>query len=146
IEIAPYLSRLCETLGASMISDGRPIVVKVHAQRGTASSTAAVSIGLIVTELVINALKHAFVDDRANGVIDVTYEIADTSWRLAVSDNGIGQSEHRPARTTPGLGTSIVEALARQLDARVAIAMTPQGTSVSITHGASFDARRPVAA
>jgi two-component sensor histidine kinase len=146
IEIAPYLSRLCETLGASMISDGRPIVLKVHAQRGTASSTAAVSIGLIVTELVINALKHAFVDDRANGVINVTYDVADASWRLAVSDNGIGQSEHRLARTAPGLGTSLVEALARQLDARVAIAMTPQGTSVSITHGASFDARLPTAA
>jgi hypothetical protein len=28
------------------------------------------SIGLIVTELVINALKHAFIDDRANGVIN----------------------------------------------------------------------------
>jgi two-component sensor histidine kinase len=101
--------------------------------------------GLIVTELVINALKHAFIDDRANGVINVVYEVAETSWRLAVADNGIGLPEHRPTKTTAGLGTSIVEALAKQLDARVAIAMTSDGTSVSITHG-TFGSRLPVAA
>jgi chemotaxis protein methyltransferase CheR len=145
IELAPYLSRLCETLAASMIG-GRPIMLKVQAERGTASSNEAVSIGLIVTELVINALKHAFVDDCAKGVIRVTYEVAETSWRLTVSDDGIGQTGGRSAKTTPGLGTSIVEALARQLDARVAISMTPKGTSASITHGPSFVSRLPAAA
>jgi two-component sensor histidine kinase len=48
--------------------------------------------------------------------------------------------------TTPGLGTSIVEALAKQLDARVTISMTSDGTSVSITHGGAFDSRLPAAA
>ena len=64
IELGPYLSRLCETLAASMIGDRRPISLNVHAEGGTASSSQAVSIGLIVTELVINALKHAFPGDR----------------------------------------------------------------------------------
>ena len=145
IELAPYLSRLCETLAASMISDSRPVALKVRVARATASSTAAVSIGLIVTELVINALKHAFTSDRPNGVIDVTYKVAETNWRLAVSDNGVGQAANKSTKTTAGLGTSIVEALAKQLDARVMIAMTPQGTSVSITHGL-FPSELPVAA
>jgi two-component sensor histidine kinase len=136
IELAPYLSRLCETLAASMIGDTRSVVLKVHVASGTATSTQAVSIGLIVTELVINALKHAFAADREDGVIDVSYELAENGWRLAVRDNGIGDGAGRPAHTTPGLGTSIVEALARQLDARVAIALSAHGTSVSITHGA----------
>ncbi len=146
IELGPYISRLCETLAASMISEGRPVTLKVRAERGTASSNAAVSIGLIVTELVINALKHAFIDDRTNGVIDVTYDVAETSWRLAVSDDGTGQSEGGSAKTMPGLGTSIVEALARQLDARVAVAMTSPGTSVSVTHGGAFNSQLPAAA
>lgn len=145
IELTPYLSRLCETLAASMIIEGRPVVLKVQAGPGTASSNAAVSIGLIVTELVINALKHAFIDDWANGVINVVYEAAETSWRLAVTDNGVGQAKGRPAKTMPGLGTSIIEALAKQLDARVAVFMTPVGTSVSITHG-TFGSRLPAAA
>ena len=135
IEIAPYLSRLCETLAASMIGDSRPISLKVQAEGGTASSTEAVSIGLIVTELVINALKHACFGDSDAGLIVVSYEVAETNWRLAVSDNGIGKSGDRLDKTTPGLGTSIVEALAKQLDGRVEISMAPHGTSVSITHG-----------
>ena len=145
IEIAPYLSRLCETLGASMIGENRAVALQVRAQGGTASSTEAVSIGLIVTELVINALKHAFVDDRAGDLIVVSYDVAEKGWRLAVSDNGIGKLEGGPVKTVPGLGTSIVEALTKQLDAHVAISITPQGRAVSITHG-TFQSLLPSAA
>ena len=44
IEIGPYLSRLCETLAASMTDDNRPVSLKVQAEAGTASSAEAVSI------------------------------------------------------------------------------------------------------
>ncbi len=60
IEVAPYLSKLCETLAQSMIGDSRPITVEVVGNGDTVSSSDAVSIGLIVTEGVLNALKHAF--------------------------------------------------------------------------------------
>ena len=59
-----------------MTDDSRPISLKVQAEDGTASSAEAVSIGLIVTELVINAFKHAFVGDRAAGRLVVAYEAA----------------------------------------------------------------------
>ena len=139
IEIGPYLSRLCETLLASMTDDSRPISLKVQAEGGTASSAEAVSISLIVTELVINAFKHAFVGDRTAGFLVVTYEATETGWRLAVSDNGIGKPKGHLEleKTTPGLGTIIVEALAKQLDARVEVVRNPHGTTVSITHGTS---------
>jgi PAS domain S-box-containing protein len=137
IEIGPYLSRLCETLAASMTDDSRPISLKVQVEGGTASSAEMGSIGLIATELVINAFKHAFVDDRAAGLIVVTYKATETSWRLAVSDNGSAAPEGHLKLDKPpsGLGTIIVEALAKQLDARVEIWRNPQGTTVSITHG-----------
>jgi two-component sensor histidine kinase len=131
IELGPYLSRLCEALAASMIGDSCAISLKVHAARGTASSSEAVSMGLIVTELVINALKHAFLD-KADGQIIVAYDIAETDWTLTVSDNGIGKLEGIPDKTVPGLGTRIVEALAKQLDSRVEILRHPHGTMVSI--------------
>ena len=139
IEIGPYLSRLCETLAASMTDDSRPVSLKVQAEGGTASSAQAVSIGLIVTELVINAFKHAFIDDTAAGLIVVAYEATETSWRLSVSDDGSGTpGDHlKLDKQTSGLGTIIVEALAKQLDARVEIWRNPKGTTVSITHGTS---------
>ncbi|MGB9655782.1 MAG: histidine kinase dimerization/phosphoacceptor domain -containing protein, partial [Pseudolabrys sp.] len=53
IEVANYLTKLCETLAQSMIGDSRPISLKVDVDAGTAISREAVSIGLIVTELVM---------------------------------------------------------------------------------------------
>jgi two-component sensor histidine kinase len=144
IELGPYLSRLCETLAASMIGDRRPISLKVHVE-GTASPSQAVSIGLIVTELVINAFKHAFPADRSDGTVIVAYNLADSNWRLTVSDNGIGRPEGNSDKTNPGLGTTIIEALAKQLDARVDVLMDPHGTTVSIAH-ATFALRLPAAA
>jgi two-component sensor histidine kinase len=143
IGLRSYLSRLCETLGASMIGDNRPISLQVQVQGGTASSTQAVSIGLIVTELVMNALKHAFPGDRRDARIIVAYDLAEPNWRLTVSDNGIGKPEGHSDKTNPGLGTSIIAALAKQLDASVDVLMDPHGTKVSITH-ATFASRPDV--
>ncbi len=93
VYIGPYHSRLSQALAASMTDDSRPISLEVQSEGGTVSSAEAVSIGLIVTELVINAFKHAFVGDEAAGVLVVAYEAAEMSWRLTVSDNGIGTPE-----------------------------------------------------
>ena len=134
IEIANYLTKLCETLAQSMIGDSRPIVLKVEADAGTVVSHQAVSIGLIVTELVMNALKHAFPDDKRDAAILVSYKVAETDWKLTISDNGSGMLDPNPSRKKGGLGTSLVQSLAKQLDAQVAIASDAHGTAVSITH------------
>ena len=52
----------------------------------------------------------------------------------SVADNGIGQPDDVFAQAKAGLGTSIVKALAQQLDARVEVLSGPQGTTVSVTH------------
>jgi chemotaxis protein methyltransferase CheR len=95
----------------------------------------ALSLGLIVTELVINALKHAFPPDAATGLIVVTHRVDGEGWMLAVSDNGVGKKngDHEPA--THGLGTTIVAALVKQLDGRMQTSSDRHGTSVTITHG-----------
>ena len=102
--IAPYLSRLCETLAASMIGEERHVRIQVNAGAADVSSTEAVSIGLIVTELVINALKHAFGQPSATGVIVVSYEVARASWQLTVSDDGVGASRERRSEGDRGPG------------------------------------------
>jgi two-component sensor histidine kinase len=134
IEMAPYLSKLCESLTTSMISNNRPITLKVSSQGASVTSREAVSLGLIVTELVLNALKHAFPDDKIDHRITVAYNVAGTNWELLVADNGIERPAGLFAQAKAGLGTSIVKALAQQLDARVDISSGPQGTIVSVTH------------
>ena len=130
----------CETLASSLIGDRRPIVLEVHAQDGIASSGSAVSIGLIVTELVLNSLKHAFPDEDSIGNVLVAYDVSGTNWRLTVSDNGVGRPDDSAGQPVPGLGTNIIEALAKQLDARVEALMNASGTTVTVTH-ASFPSR-----
>lgn len=134
IEIAPYLSKLCEALAASMIGDSRPITLKVIGAVGSATSRQAESIGLIVTELVMNALKHAFPDEKVIGEISVSYDRAGTNWKLTVSDNGIGRQDDVFAQQKVGLGTGIIKALSHQLNAQVETLADPRGTTVSITH------------
>ena len=134
IEIAPYLSSLCESLAHSMIGDTRPISLKVVGEGGVATSRQAESLGLIVTELVMNAFKHAFPDDKAKGQITVAYDMIGTNWKLSISDNGIGKPQGGFAQGKSGLGTGIVKALAHQLKAQVETLAGPEGTTVSITH------------
>ena len=117
-----------------MIGDSRPISLKVDADAGSAISRDAVSLGLVVTELVMNALKHAFPGEKPDAAIVVSYKVAGTDWKLTVSDNGIGKPDVSASQAKPGLGTSLVKALARQLDALVDTASDSRGTTVSITH------------
>jgi two-component sensor histidine kinase len=100
---------------------------------------------LIVTELVMNALKHAFPHENAIGQITVAYERAGTNWKLSVSDNGIGKPDGVFAQDKAGLGTGIIKALSQQLGAQVEIMAGPEGTTVVITH-ATFPTRAMEAA
>lgn len=145
IAVGPYLSKLCETLAASMIGDNRAISLKVVAGGGTVTSTEAVSLGLIVTELVINAVKHAFPDSTHAGDVVVGYEVDGANWKLSISDNGVGMPDRKAGEKKSGLGTSLMKALAQQLEAQVEIASDAKGTTVSVTH-ATFTSRLPTAA
>jgi PAS domain S-box-containing protein len=145
IAVGPYLSKLCETLGNSMIGDNRLISLKVVAGDGTSTSREAVSVGLIVTELVINALKHAFPESKRVGHIVVGYEADGNNWKLSISDNGAGMPDRKAGTEKTGLGTILIKALAQQLDAHVDVTTGPKGTTVSITH-ATFVSRLPTAA
>ena len=145
VEVKPYLTQLCEALSSSMIGDSRPITLTALVGEGVTTSRHAESLGLIVTELVLNALKHAFDERSKEGQITVAYDVSGTDWKLSVTDNGKGKSEGVFAQPKTGLGTGIVKALAKQLDAHVTTLSGPKGTTVSITH-ATFSAAGSVAA
>jgi len=63
----------------------------------------------------------------------IDYDVSGTDWKLSVSDNGIGKAG-AVARPRSGLGTGIVKALAKQLEAQVVTLAGPLGTTVSVTH------------
>ena len=129
------LRRRCAPEGHHGIADEFVDRTAIRDEGGSADRRTAESLGLIVAELVINSLKHAFGDVTTGGLIVVTCDAVETEWTLSVSDNGKGKQ--KPAIVADGgLGTGIVAALARQLDARVMTESGPRGTFVSIAHHA----------
>jgi two-component sensor histidine kinase len=145
IEVDTYLSKLCETLASSLIGGSRAVTLTVNAQGGKAESSQVVSIGLIVTELVMNSLKHALLAEAKDARIVVAYEVAEENWKLSVADNGTGNPDLNVGAVKQGLGTSIVQALSKQLDAQLEVASGAQGTTVTVTH-AVFSSQVPQAA
>jgi two-component sensor histidine kinase len=133
VDVRSYLSKLCETIAASMIGDPTHLVLAATASDARVEAEVSVSLGLIVTELVINALKHGF-PNGAGGKIDVAYEQDGKTWKLSVTDNGVGMPKGR-LDAVAGLGTSIIQALARQLGAQVTVSQLEPGTRVSVIHG-----------
>jgi len=131
VELRPYFTDLCRSIGASMIRDHNQLSIEVSTDDSNAGADVSVSLGLIVTELVINALKHAFPEQLA-GTIKVGYASEGGDWSLTVTDDGIGMPGGAPPST--GLGTSIIEALARKLDATVTASSADPGTNVTIAH------------
>ena len=100
IEIGPYLTKLCSGLASSMVGPKQDIEITVIADSGTLPTSHAVSIGLIVTELIINAVKYAFPVRHPSAHIGVTFEVAKSDWKLTVADNGAGRESNEPDAST----------------------------------------------
>ena len=138
VAIGPYFKDLCSSIGASMISDPTAIRLIVTADDTITNSADSVSLGLIVTELVINCLKHAFTEETTDGLIEVDYRHEGNGWTLSVADNGVGlEKDYDEAKG--GLGTGIVNALAKQLKAVVVMSARAPGTAVAIVHAPDTD-------
>ena len=137
IEVGGYLTKLCGSLAKSMIGEDQPIELKVVADHSQIGSDKAVSIGLIVTELMINAVKYAFPTPRGDARVLITFFGGeDDSWSLTVADNGIGKIADLSPSKHGGLGTVIVDALVKQLGATMKV-QSVNGVTVSIDHAAT---------
>ena len=135
VELRRYFRELCASIGASMIDNENRVTLRSTADDSKVGANVSVSLGLIVTELVINALKHAFPGRNQAGVITVDYATHGNGWTLSVDDDGVGIAAGE-GQGKPGLGTGIVDALAKQLGATVTTTDNAPGTRVSIVRPA----------
>lgn len=131
VVLKKYFKDLCASIGASMIHDPSRLTLTTRVDDSIVDPDTSVSLGLVVTELVINSLKHAFPDRTQSGSITVDYHAEVSGWSLTVTDDGVGMPKDAEDRK-PGLGTGIVEALAGQLGATVTVSDQAPGTKVSV--------------
>lgn len=121
VELDAYLGSLVEELQASMKAAGRDHAIRLSAEPVRLATDKAVSIGVVVTELVTNAYKYAYPPEEP-GEIRVALRRAEDRLELAVEDDGVGWTgEGRPRGT--GLGSRIVKAMATNL--RTALVYSP---------------------
>jgi two-component sensor histidine kinase len=135
VALRPYFTDLCSSIAASMVGNPERLRLIATVDDSQVSADTSVSLGLIVTELVINALKHAFTGDDPAGTITVNYTSRLPAWTLTVTDDGIGMPRDHAAKS--GLGSGIVDALSKHLGASVTLSNALPGTKVSIVHGAT---------
>jgi two-component sensor histidine kinase len=92
----------------------------------------AIPCGLILNELITNALKHAFPGERAGTIRVELRQVEGGGLRLAVSDDGVGLPAGLDIQAHPSLGLQLVRMLAQQLDAGLELVRTA-GTSFLLT-------------
>lgn len=130
IDMATYLDELSTALAEALLLRGA-ITLDCRAAHAAIPRDRAVSIGLIVNELVTNAAKHAFAG-RETGRIEIDFEASSPGWKLVVRDNGTGiPITPRPAKDG-GLGQKLVEAFVRKARGTVTTRGTPEGTVVTV--------------
>jgi PAS domain S-box-containing protein len=127
VDAATYLDELCRDLVAS-VQGGNSIVLKTDIEGELLPTDQAIPMGLIVNELVTNALKYAF-PSETKGTVMVTLKRVPGELRLTVADNGKGVD---PRRADSGLGGQLVEGFAQQLGGQVQRESGSQGTTVRL--------------
>lgn len=121
VDFRDFLDRFIPTLLASYGSDSELISVSIKGVKAQLPIGKAVPCGLVVNELVSNALKHAFPADRRGAIeIDLVTEPNDLVV-LSVSDDGIGIPDELDLEQTGTLGLQLVTSLATQLGAEIMI-------------------------
>jgi PAS domain S-box-containing protein len=130
VDAATYLEALCRDLIESVQKEnGTSIALKTEIESEPLAADRAIPLGLIVNELVTNAVKYAF-PSETTGTVVVTLKRLPGELRLTVSDDGKGID---PRRTDSGLGGRLVEGFAQQLGAQVERESGNKGTIVRLT-------------
>jgi len=93
----------------------------------------AVPIALIASEIVVNALKHAYAEGENEQQLNISVrEHPDGEIELSISDNGVGLPNHFDLNNSKGIGFEIVKKLCRQINAKFSFDTAEKGTTFSI--------------
>jgi PAS domain S-box-containing protein len=116
IDLAEYLGRLASEIFRSYSADSR-IRLNLEIDELKVDVETAVPLGLIVNELLTNAVKHAFPDGE--GTVTVSLSKRNGTVTLEVSDDGAGFPEDIDWESSPSLGLQLVRSLTEQIDGKV---------------------------
>ncbi len=129
VDVKDVLERVMRSLGETMSGSEKMIELRVIGDRLILPSREATSLTLATSELVQNAIKHAF-PGYARGRIEVLLYAGTDEHQVIVEDDGVGSS--RSPSSAKGLGLQIVEALVEDLKGWLELIPSLQGTRAVI--------------
>jgi two-component sensor histidine kinase len=136
IDFGEYIRELAAFLFRSQNASARGIGLNIQTEQVLLNVETAVPSGLILNELISNALKHAFPDGRAGEISIKLWAGHDDQLNLMVADNGIGFPPDLDFRNTTSLGLQLVNSLVSQLEGTVELDRS-RGTTFQIIYTAS---------
>ncbi|MGE0046356.1 MAG: sensor histidine kinase [Hyphomonadaceae bacterium] len=132
VEMQPYLQNLIDELGQALSAEGRGHAIKLDADPSIRIPTdRAISLGVIVSELITNAMKYAYRDGET-GEVRVTLKAAGADdVTLTVADDGVGIGAEKSG--AKGLGMRIIAAMSDALKGVVDMGGAEKGARVAVT-------------
>jgi PAS domain S-box-containing protein len=131
LDVRAYLRGLVDELGPAFVTGNR-CTIHAEADDIKVSTGQGMALGLLVTELVINACKHAFKDNDAGQIHVRLHSDVGQRLRLTVEDNGTGLPPGFDTAASSGLGMRLLHSFVRQLDGSLAVE-GPPGSRFIIT-------------
>ena len=130
VDMQEYLTALMAELSATWSTAAAPRDLRLSAERVHLPTDRAISLGVIVTELVSNACKYAY-PAGAGEVRVVLSSDGDTHFRLNVEDDGVGIGDGAPKGT--GVGTKLIHAMAQSLSTTLNYDPFHRGTRATLS-------------
>lgn len=134
IDFQRYVDSLCAYLFRSYGIDIQRIGLQTAIAGVTLDLDHAIPCGLIINELISNAVKYAFPEQRSGLIRVELQQLTAQRYQLQVSDNGIGLPADLDLAQTESLGLSLVYDLTRQLNGEIDVERTA-GTAITIRFG-----------
>ncbi len=128
VDIGVHLHEICAALVSALASPDRPVELDFSATDGFVSSRHAQSLSLIVSEIVINAIKYAHPEGRGICITVRCERTDDGVVRLRIEDDGVGFADGFDPERDGGLGFRIVRSLAADLGASHEFSSSSHGT------------------
>ncbi len=131
INFEDYITSIVSDIISVYRLNANSITTEVHIENIALDLELAVPCGLIINELLTNAFKHAFPNNRS-GVLKINFTKADDTYTLTIEDNGVGLPEGFDYKKANTLGLQIIDILSEQLGGTFQI-KSNKGTEAVVT-------------
>jgi PAS domain S-box-containing protein len=144
LDVADYIKTLVSGLKRGYVNNRQDVELDLQIEQIPLDIDLAVPCGLIINELVSNALKHAFPDDRPDPMVSIVFKMMDQkNVHLSIGDNGVGLPEHFEFKTVDSLGLKLIRILVTdQLEGDIVFS-SKHGTRIDITFPLIQESNKP---